>query len=162
VNDPVTYLQLRKFFDQYACIKQMAYCNHPFDTQTNEPLNQVIATVAPKNVCYSGSGSLYSRIAMVIGIHNLGNELFFKQVLDQLAVFPDGLSQYLCCQDRKRERRRIYERKFDVKLKQGRQQKWTHDEVFHEHTDNSYGPGVGLTAGMKGNGTNKEKSVKEN
>jgi hypothetical protein len=80
VNDPVTYLQLRKFFDQYVCIKQMAYGNHPFNTQTNESLNQAIATVAPKNVCYSGSGIFYSRIAMLIGIHNLGNELFFKQI----------------------------------------------------------------------------------
>jgi hypothetical protein len=83
------------FFDQYACIKQMACCNHPFDTQTNEPLNQAIATVAPKNVCYSGSGSLYSRIAMVIGIHNLGNELFFKQVLQQLSVFLDGHNTFV-------------------------------------------------------------------
>jgi hypothetical protein len=104
---------------------------------------------------------------MVIGIHNLGNEQFFEQVLDQLAVFPNGLQHYLRCQDRKRERRRIYKRKFDVKLKQSRQQKQTHEEVFHEHTDNSYGPGVGLTAGSKGNkkkenGTNKEKRVKEN
>jgi hypothetical protein len=60
-----------------------------------ESLNQAIATVAPKNVCYSGSGSLYSRIAMVIGIHNLGNELFFKQVLQQLSVFLDGHNTFV-------------------------------------------------------------------
>jgi hypothetical protein len=56
----------------------MEYCNHPFDTQTNEALNQAIMMVAPKNVCFSSTGSLFSWVAMVIGIHNLRNELFFQ------------------------------------------------------------------------------------
>jgi len=78
INDPVTYLQIQKNFNQYACIEQMEYCNHPFDTQTNEALNQAIMMVAPKNVCFSSTGSLFSWVAMVIGIHNLRNELFFQ------------------------------------------------------------------------------------
>jgi hypothetical protein len=73
---PVTYLQLQKIFEQYANVQQMNYCNHPFDTQTNEALNQAIATVAPKNECYSSTGSLFSRVAIVIGVHNLGNDSF--------------------------------------------------------------------------------------
>jgi hypothetical protein len=48
VKDPVTYTQLKKIFDQYACVEQMEYCNHLFDTQMNESLNQAMATVAPK------------------------------------------------------------------------------------------------------------------
>jgi len=32
---------------------------------------------------------------MVIGIHNLGNELFFKQVLQQLSVFLDGHNTFV-------------------------------------------------------------------
>jgi len=85
VNDPTTYLQLF-FFDQYAYVEQMAYCNHPFDMQTNESLNQAIATLAPKNVCYSSSGSLYSQVALVIGIHNLGYDFFKKRLLEELSV----------------------------------------------------------------------------
>jgi hypothetical protein len=50
----------------YACIEQMAYCNHPVETQTNERLNKAIATVAPKNVCNSNNISLFSRVALVI------------------------------------------------------------------------------------------------
>jgi hypothetical protein len=46
-EDLATYQQLKKIFDQYACIDQMAYCNHPFDTQTNESLNTAIALLHP-------------------------------------------------------------------------------------------------------------------
>jgi hypothetical protein len=45
--------------------------------QTNKALNQAIAVVAPKSVCYSGTISLYNRIALVIGIHNMGHYYFF-------------------------------------------------------------------------------------
>jgi hypothetical protein len=61
----------------------MSYCNHPFDTQTNEALNQAIAKVAPKSVCYSSTTSLNARIALVIGVHNLGHLPFFSILFDK-------------------------------------------------------------------------------
>jgi len=85
-EDSKTYDQLLSIFHQYANVTQMEYCNHPYDTQTNEALNQVIATVAPKNVCYSGSISLMSRIAIVIGIHNYGHSNFFDRIFRQLGI----------------------------------------------------------------------------
>jgi hypothetical protein len=85
-KDEQTYLQSRKFFDQYTCVEQMAYCNHPFDTQMNESLNQAIANVAPKSICYSGTNSLCSHIAMVIGIHNLGHNGFFYTLFESLSI----------------------------------------------------------------------------
>jgi hypothetical protein len=57
---PETYKQLHKIFEQYASLKMMQYCKHPYETQTNEALNQAIANVSPKSVCYSGTISLYS------------------------------------------------------------------------------------------------------
>jgi hypothetical protein len=33
----------------------MAYCIHPFDTQTNETLNKAITNVAPKSISYSSA-----------------------------------------------------------------------------------------------------------
>jgi hypothetical protein len=38
-EDSRTYNQLLEVFHQYANLTQMAYCNHPFDTQTNKALN---------------------------------------------------------------------------------------------------------------------------
>jgi hypothetical protein len=53
-----------------------------------------------------------------------------------------------------------------VKVRRSQTQKKSREEVFKERTDNSYGTGVGLTAGIKANsnrktivsnGKNKEK-----
>jgi len=81
VKDAMAYAQLKKNFDQYANVTQMGYCNHPFDTQTNGALNQSIANSAPKSVCYSSMTSLNTRVALVMGIHNLGRLPFFSHLL---------------------------------------------------------------------------------
>jgi hypothetical protein len=86
VKYPETYNQLETIFSQYASVEMMQYCNHPHDTQTNEALNQAIAVVAPKSVCYSGTVSLYSRIALVIGIHNMGYYYFFHALFTEIGV----------------------------------------------------------------------------
>ena len=46
-------------------------CCHPCDTQSNEALNELIASFAPKRN-YGQMMSLQSRVAMCISIHNLG------------------------------------------------------------------------------------------
>jgi hypothetical protein len=74
---PETYQQLKEHFNYYASVEMMQYCTHPYDTQTNEALNQSIANVAPKSMCYSGTTSLNSWIAITIGVHNLGLYPFF-------------------------------------------------------------------------------------
>jgi hypothetical protein len=101
----------------------MAYCNHPFDTQTNESLNQAIATIAPKNVCYSSTGSLYSRVALVIAIHNLGYEEGFRRICEKLTVDMENLTQYLHLRDKRKEMKRQYVRKVEVKVRRSKQQK---------------------------------------
>jgi hypothetical protein len=149
--DKLTYLQLKKIFDQYTSFDQMRYCNHPFDTQTNESLNESIARLAPKSVCYSGTNSLNSRIAIVIGIHNLGYHDFFSKVLQGVTVplsSSTHLSLYLQSKDKRKEWKRNYDRKLSVKLSRSKQQRKSRQEIFLERTDNSYGPGVGLMAGI--------------
>jgi len=105
-DDTTTYQQLKKIFDQYANLEQMGYCNHPYDTQTNESLNQAIATLAPKNNCYSGTISLYSRIALVIGIHNLGHVEHFNLLFETLGMaMTPNLMVYLEGKQRKKKAR---------------------------------------------------------
>jgi hypothetical protein len=99
-------MQLQKKFDQYTSIDQMRYCNHLFDTQTKESLSKSIAQLAPKSVCYSGTNSLNSQIAIVIGILNLGYQTFFSKVLETLGIsLPNchHLSVYLQSQDKRKE-----------------------------------------------------------
>jgi hypothetical protein len=107
-KDLVTYMQLKKFFDQYASVQQMAYCNHPFNTQTNESLNQSIAAVASKNTCYSDSISLQSRISIVIECHNLGHLSFSSTLLSTMGVeMTHNLSLYLKKRDGKKKKEKL-------------------------------------------------------
>jgi hypothetical protein len=80
----------------------MSYCNHPFDTQTNEALNQAIANVAPKSIC---------------------SELF-----DRLGVtMTDTLLNFLEKKLRKKGRKQNYQWTLEVKIDRGRQQKKARD-----------------------------------
>jgi hypothetical protein len=129
----------------------MSYCNHPFDTQTNESINQSIANVAPKSVCYFGTNSLNSRISLVVGLHNLGYHDFFSKLFEALGIsMPnnDHLSKYLNNKDGRKEWKCEYQKKITVKLNRSQQQQKTRDKVFKERTYKSYGPGVGLSAGI--------------
>jgi hypothetical protein len=143
------YEQLKKIFDQYANISQMAYCNHPFDTQTNEALNQAIANVAPKSVCYSSTVSLNARIALVIGIHNMGHLPFFTTYMRAVGVDMGRiLTDFLRKKQDRKEQKRNYQKRVTSKVKRSRQQQKQREQVFQERTDKSYGTGIGLTAGM--------------
>jgi hypothetical protein len=143
------YEQLRKVFDQYANLVQMAYCNHPFDTQTNEALNQSIAIVAPKSICYSSTTSLNSRIALVIGIHNMGHLPFFMLYFHTVGVdMGPTLTSFLSKKHSRKLRKRNYQKKISTKVKRSKQHQKQREEVFQDRTDKSYGTGVGLTAGM--------------
>jgi hypothetical protein len=93
----------------------MSYCNHSFDTQTNESLNQAIATLAPKNICYSSSISLFPRFALVVGIHNLGYDFFFKRIFKELSMTTNYVMDYMKYRDKRKECKRNYQQRIDAK-----------------------------------------------
>jgi hypothetical protein len=101
----------------------MGYCNHPFDTQTNEALNQAIAKVVPKSVCYSSTISLNMRIALVIGIHNMGHLPFFREYFRAVGVDMGRTLMYFLHkkQDRK-EQKRNYQKQVTSKVKRSKHQ----------------------------------------
>jgi hypothetical protein len=104
----------------------MRYCNHPQDTQTNEALNQAIANSAPKSVCYSGSISLYSRVALVIGIHNMGHSEYFTALFAELGVaMTSNLAKFLTYKQNMKERKKNYVRRLDLKVARSKKQKNT-------------------------------------
>jgi hypothetical protein len=150
---PDTYQQLDEIFQQYASVKMMRYCN-----QTNEALNQAIANIAPKSVCYSGSISLYSRIALVIGTHNEGYKNYYTQLFFELGITMTSLlSNYLERRDGKKERKRKFQQRFDVKVRWSKQQNKQREEIYKECTDISYGPGVAVITEL---GTESRKRKK--
>jgi hypothetical protein len=124
----------------------MQYCNHPHDTQTNEALNQAIAKVAPKSVCYSGTVSLYSRVALVIGIHNMGYYYFFHALFTEIGVsMTMGLAAFLKTKQNKKEKKGTYRKRLDVKIARSKIQKKQLQDIYKERTDNSYGHAVALS-----------------
>jgi hypothetical protein len=109
VKHKVAYEQLKKIFDTYANHTQMGYCNHLYDTQTNEAMNQAVANAAPKSVCYSSTTSLNARLAIVIGIHNLGHLPFFTKYYDSIGVqVGDTLSNFLLRKQSRKIMKRTY------------------------------------------------------
>jgi len=62
---------------------------------------------------------------------------------------------------KKKEWKRSYEKKLTIKLSRSQQQKKSRAEVYQERTDKSYGPGVGLSAGMKKSPVKKMKMRRE-
>ena len=146
-KDEKTYLQLKEVFDQYANITMMAQCNHPYDTQTNEALNNAVANVAPKTVYYSGTISLSSRICLIIGIHNMGHVPFMTSLFDRIGVqMTPILKKYLLQKSGRKEYKQKYIRQPDVKVRRSKKQRKTWQEVYKERTDTSYGPGIALAA----------------
>jgi hypothetical protein len=95
----------------------MAFCNHLYETQTNEALNQAIANSAPKSVCYSSSISLYARIVLIIGIHNLGHLSLFAELFRELGVLmTPTLACFLEQKETKKINKRKYQQRVDVKV----------------------------------------------
>ena len=76
--------QIREAYFPYITPERLMESLHPFDTQLNEALNNVIARYAPKNRTYGTTMSLTYRIFMVVGIHNLGHYKFWQEVFDLL------------------------------------------------------------------------------
>jgi hypothetical protein len=70
-------LQLMGVGGEHGCMLT-AFLNLPDPTKWN----------CQFNVCYSSSISLFSRVALVVGIHNLGYEFFSKEFLKSYPSQP--------------------------------------------------------------------------
>jgi len=143
---PETYQQLKEHFNYYASIEMMKYCTHPHDTQTNEALNQSIANVVPKSVCYSGTSSINSQIAIVVGVHNLGLYPFFDDLFHAAGIqMTTVLARFLHAKQKQKETKQTYKQWLDVKVSWLKPQKKALQEIYKECTDASYGHAVGLS-----------------
>ena len=94
---------------------------HPYDTQTNESLNNMVAKYAPKTKSLGTTMALTHRINVVIGVHNLGLLEFWKRVYDKLEMEVSPLlHDYLETMDKNREIKKQYKKQSSVKRKRNR------------------------------------------
>ena len=104
--------QIREAYFPYITPERLLESLHPFDTQLNEALNNVIARYAPKNRTYGTTMSLSYRIFMVVGIHNLGHYQFWIEVFEMLGLemAPDLVDNL-----QRLDKRKIWKRQYDGK-----------------------------------------------
>jgi hypothetical protein len=73
------YEQLKAIAKPYMTKKMLVDANHPYNTQMNEPLNNSVAKLAPKNKVFGISLALTSRVAVVAGIQIYGWFVFYSK-----------------------------------------------------------------------------------
>ena len=101
--------------------------NLPYDTQLNESLNNVVSRYAPKNCTYGTTMSLSNRIAIVIGVHNLGHLGFWKSVYELIGLpMLSDLYSNLLRKDGRKNLKCKYNEKKEVKIKRA---KSNHDKL---------------------------------
>ena len=94
---------------------------HNFETQTNEMMNQVIAKYCPKHKFLGSTMALTHRIAVAVSIHNYGHSRFWNEAFTDLEMdLPCLLTMHLQAKDRRKEWKRNYQSKKEVKRKRNR------------------------------------------
>jgi len=66
------YNQARSIHFLFLTDENLAMLNHEFDSQKNEALNKAFTKVAPKNMVFSKTHSLFDRLALVIIYDSIG------------------------------------------------------------------------------------------
>ena len=112
------YSQMKKAYEPYVTPERLKESLHPFDTQLNESLNNVVAKYAPKNRTYATSMSLSNRVMIVVGIHNMGHYNYWKKVFQVIGIpMSSNLCENLKRLDSKKSNKRKYNCRKEVKSK---------------------------------------------
>ena len=117
-NEPELYNQLINAYKKYTTPERLQESLHLFDTQVNESLHHVVSKYAPKHKNYSTTMSLSHRIAIVIGIHNIGHFAFWSSVFRKLGLhMSKDLINNLHFLDKQKNNKREYQSRHDIKVK---------------------------------------------
>ena len=113
---------LTKTYAPYVTLERLMELLHPFDTQLNEALNNVVARYAPKNRTYATTMSLSNRIAIVIGIHNMGHLSYWSEVFERIGL---PMTANLYTNLKRLDKQKCWKRKYnrDTNVKQRRVQR---------------------------------------
>ena len=126
------------------------------------------AEVAPKFKNYSRTSSLDYRINIVVGIHNMGSEAFYRLVFNELGIdFDNAIEMWFAQQDSLKRKKKI--RDETPKNKRRRKHRWMakeREELYLERTRDvkmwTYGSGIGIADGEEeGKTVGKDSARKE-
>ena len=80
------YEQLLTALQPYFTSESLSDINHSYNTQKNESLNSVIATLAPKHKNYASSTSLEGRVSLAILITDVGYHATLVRLYSHLNI----------------------------------------------------------------------------
>ena len=83
-QDKKMYEQLLAAVSRFQTKENVAECLHRYNTQKNEALNQMVARFVPKNKHFGTTPALDTRLACCVAITNMGYELFYSTLLDEV------------------------------------------------------------------------------
>ena len=83
-KDKKLFNQLESALGKYFSKDYIKELMHNHNTQTNEGLNTSMCMSAPKFKNFSKSAELPTRVALVVGCHNLGKRGFIERVIDKM------------------------------------------------------------------------------
>ena len=126
-NNPELYDQMKKAYYPYITPERLLQSLHPWDTQLNESLNNVVAKYCPKDRTYSSTMSHSNRISIVIGLHNLDYIHFWSSVLNEIGIpMSRSLRDNLESAEKRKQTKRKYQKKRCVKKKRSKDK---HDKM---------------------------------
>ena len=142
------YNLILKSVSKYQQDNRLLESLHPFDTQTNEAINNQIAYVVPKNKTFSASDSLLNRISTVAGTNVFGFEDYWTNVFEMQDMhLSSNFKTFLRSESDRKKYNQIYRRRFDVKRlrrhhKKAAIKQQLYEDALARKTGADYGAGI--------------------
>ena len=166
-KDSELYNEIRKAYEKYQTPERLRESLHPYDTQSNEAMNQSVSKYAPKNKSYGASMSLATRVSVAIGVFNLGHYQYWLEVYHHLGLcMSQTLSDHLKKKDEAIAKKRENQKKLSVKIKRSQKQieltkRLIETEMRDKKRGLSYGSGMAITVLVPEGVCEKENEVKK-
>jgi len=81
------YNAVKVIHDLNTTPKNLNMLRHMYDSKKNKALNRALAKVAPKNIVFSITMSLFDHLSLVIGIDSVGSMEYLQRLFQM--VFSD-------------------------------------------------------------------------
>jgi len=107
-NNPINkgiYDELKVIHDNYTSHENLLMMFHLFDSQKNEAMNRAFLKLAPKNIVFSKTSTLFDRLSFVVIIDSVGYEDGIKRILAHLFQKQDNVVDTVILEWARREDR---------------------------------------------------------
>jgi rubrerythrin len=131
-KDKELYTMLLEVLSDFTSMKCLSEVAHPYDTNVNEALNNIISWLAPKNKNYCLSHSLINRISVAICIYNMGFDKFYEQLFRELGIDIDESTRYYL---QAKEKQRTMKSRLSKTLERKKKRNQRMYAKLREHTD---------------------------